>query len=282
MDSYYQNPNNQNNESSQDNFLDYYLQETGTLNTTNNTNQEKIKKDEPKKDPPSPRSYNIEDIIPFDHPFGEENTISQTNTEKPKLFDTKEPTSEAKSTSNLNNTEQQAVLLIQNIEENLNQLRQLLNNNSNNTLFKNSLPQNSPQEQEEPQQGEKIIIGHFDGEKMIGSDGKPYSVPANYASKSKLIDGDELKLTIKSSGAFVYKQTKPAEKNIITGTLSKRPEGGYALITKNNKYRLIKASITYYNGIPGDQITAFIPKNKKTTWAAVDNIIKQQTHGNFI
>ena len=31
---------------------------------------------------------------------------------------------------------------------------------------------------------------------MIGPDGKNYPVPANYASKSKLIEGDILKLTI--------------------------------------------------------------------------------------
>ena len=43
----------------------------------------------------------------------------------------------------------------------------------------------------------KIIEGVFDGQNMIGPDKKTYSVPANYASKSKLIPGDVLKLTIK-------------------------------------------------------------------------------------
>ena len=33
----------------------------------------------------------------------------------------------------------------------------------------------------------KIIEGVFDGQVMIGPDGKNYPVPANYASKSKLV-----------------------------------------------------------------------------------------------
>ena len=36
----------------------------------------------------------------------------------------------------------------------------------------------------------KIIEGIFDGQIMIGPDGKNYPVPANYASKSKLVEGD--------------------------------------------------------------------------------------------
>ncbi|HET7320113.1 MAG TPA: hypothetical protein VFI84_00835, partial [Candidatus Saccharimonadales bacterium] len=42
----------------------------------------------------------------------------------------------------------------------------------------------------------KVIEGVFDGQNMVGSDGKTYPVPANYASKSKLVQGDILKLTI--------------------------------------------------------------------------------------
>ena len=45
----------------------------------------------------------------------------------------------------------------------------------------------------------KIIEGVFDGQNMVGSDGKTYPVPANYASKSKLVQGDILKLTIADS-----------------------------------------------------------------------------------
>ena len=33
----------------------------------------------------------------------------------------------------------------------------------------------------------KVVEGVFDGQKMTGPDGKEYPVPANYASKSKLV-----------------------------------------------------------------------------------------------
>src|SRR5471030_2263459 len=39
-----------------------------------------------------------------------------------------------------------------------------------------------------------VIEGTFDGQIMIATDGKQYPVPANYASKSKLVEGDVLKL----------------------------------------------------------------------------------------
>ena len=35
-----------------------------------------------------------------------------------------------------------------------------------------------------------VVEGTFDGQIMIGIDGKQYPVPANYASKSKLVEGD--------------------------------------------------------------------------------------------
>src|SRR5664279_1973848 len=50
----------------------------------------------------------------------------------------------------------------------------------------------------------KIIEGVFDGQNMVGSDAKTYPVPANYASKSKLVQGDILKLTIADDGSFLY------------------------------------------------------------------------------
>ena len=49
----------------------------------------------------------------------------------------------------------------------------------------------------------KIIEGVFDGQNMVGSDGKTYPVPANYASKSKLVQGDILKLTISDDGPCI-------------------------------------------------------------------------------
>src|SRR3990167_6237991 len=66
----------------------------------------------------------------------------------------------------------------------------------------------------------QIIEGLFDGQNMLGPDGKRYSVPANYASKSKLVEGDGLKLTITEDGSFVFKQIGPVDRMRLVGTLT--------------------------------------------------------------
>ena len=275
-------PNNFDNHEN-DSFLDFYLEATGQNippKKTEGQPEKEITEQKNHENEPKPHPPNIEDIIPFDPVFNEE--LFQTTKPTAPKENATEPNLPIKQKENPLSPKKDAFDLIINIENNLNQLKQLLANNNNLKIQCNQTDLSEPPRDKNQETGEKIILGTFDGEKMVGSDGKPYSIPANYASKSKLVEGDELKLIIKHNGAFIYKQTSRADRVIITGSLAKRKEGGYELITKNNRYRLIKASITFYNGIPGDQISAFIPKNKPSSWAAVDNIIKQYTHGNTI
>src|SRR3954467_9778395 len=70
-------------------------------------------------------------------------------------------------------------------------------------------------------EGGKVVEGVFDGQNMIGPDSKQYPVPANYASKSKLVEGDVLKLTIWDDGSFVYKQIGPVDRIKVLADLSK-------------------------------------------------------------
>ncbi|MBI5221438.1 MAG: hypothetical protein HY979_01390 [Candidatus Magasanikbacteria bacterium] len=122
---------------------------------------------------------------------------------------------------------------------------------------------------------QRVIEGVFNGEKMIGSDGAEYVVPANYASKSKLVEGDILKLSIGSNGSFIYKQIGPTERKQLVTTLAKNEGNGqwYAVVG-NNRWKLLTASVTYFHGLPGDEIVILIPKDGKSNWAAVENIIK--------
>lgn len=124
----------------------------------------------------------------------------------------------------------------------------------------------------ESEEGGHIIEGVFDGQKMIGPDKKVYSVPPNYASKSKLIPGDILKLTIKPDGAFVYKQIAPIDRKRIKGTLVYE-EGEYSVLAEGKIYRVLLASVTYFKGNLGDEITLIIPVNQESEWGAIENVI---------
>ncbi len=116
----------------------------------------------------------------------------------------------------------------------------------------------------------KIIEGVFDGQVMIGPDGKNYPVPANYASKSKLVEGDMLKLTITEDGGFIYKQIGPTERKQIIGTLVQH-DGAYYVEANGREYRILLASVTYFRINVGDQVTIIVPAdNPDATWAAVE------------
>ncbi|HYG83825.1 MAG TPA: hypothetical protein VD907_03035 [Verrucomicrobiae bacterium] len=116
----------------------------------------------------------------------------------------------------------------------------------------------------------KIIEGVFDGQAMIGPDGKTYPVPANYASKSKLVEGDILKLTIADDGSFIYKQIGPVPRRQIIGTLVQH-DGAYYVEANGREYRILLASVTYFKASIGDQVTIIIPEdNPEATWAAVE------------
>lgn len=116
----------------------------------------------------------------------------------------------------------------------------------------------------------KVIEGVFDGQIMIGPDGKSYPVPANYASKSKLIEGDILKLTIADDGGFIYKQIGPVARRQIIGTLVQH-DGAYFVEAGGREYRVLLASVTYFKAKTGDQISIIVPEdNREAEWAAIE------------
>ncbi|MCC7431915.1 hypothetical protein IT412_00140 [Candidatus Peregrinibacteria bacterium] len=117
-----------------------------------------------------------------------------------------------------------------------------------------------------------IIEGAFDGQNMIGPDGKVYSVPANYASKSKLVPGDILKLTITDDGSFVYKQIGPVERKKIVGTLT-YDDGQYRVVASAKSYKVLLASVTYFKAEIGDKVTIIVPETEDTDWAAIENVL---------
>jgi len=122
----------------------------------------------------------------------------------------------------------------------------------------------------------KIIEGVFDGQQMVGPDGKRYSIPANYCSKSKLVEGDILKLIVKPDGSFIYKQIGPIERKRLKGVLSKDPvTGEFEAYASGREYKVLKAAVTYFHGDDDDEIVILVPEDGDSVWAAVENIISK-------
>ncbi|MBD3311441.1 MAG: hypothetical protein GF349_03020 [Candidatus Magasanikbacteria bacterium] len=146
------------------------------------------------------------------------------------------------------------------------------------TLDKNTISENTSSNKTDPDEkilesGERIVEGVFDGEKMIGPDGKEYSVPPNYASKSKLVEGDMMKLTITNNGSFIYKQIGPVERDRLVGEIVALENDEYSALCEGKTYKILTASVTFYKGKSGDEVVLLVPKDGSSNWAAVENII---------
>jgi hypothetical protein len=120
-----------------------------------------------------------------------------------------------------------------------------------------------------------IIEGNFDGQIMIGTDGKQYPVPANYASKSKLVEGDMLKLTITPDGSFIYKQIGPIERKHALGVVSQDESGNFRILAEGKPYRVLLASITYFRAEPGDEVAIVMPRDIDSSWASIENVLQK-------
>jgi hypothetical protein len=117
---------------------------------------------------------------------------------------------------------------------------------------------------------------------MIGPDKKQYPVPANYASKSKLVEGDVLKLTISDDGSFIYKQIGPIERKKMLGVLLVDEKGDFKVLAEGKPYKVLLASLTYFKAEAGDEVTIVVPQGQETDWAAVENVIKKGAGSNRV
>lgn len=120
-----------------------------------------------------------------------------------------------------------------------------------------------------------VVQGTFDGQFMHGTDGKQYPVPANYASKSKLVEGDMLKLTITPDGSFIYKQVGPVERRHVIGIVTQDERGGYLIAAEGRAYRVLFASVTYFKLEPGDEVAVLLPRDLQATYAAIEHVLQK-------
>jgi hypothetical protein len=118
----------------------------------------------------------------------------------------------------------------------------------------------------------RMIEGIFDGQNMVDSAGQSYPVPANYASKSKLVEGDGMKLTITDEGKFIYKQIAPTERRTTKGVLIQE-DGQYKVLAEGKAFRVLLASVTFYRAEVGDQVTVLLPAEGEAAWAAIEAVL---------
>lgn len=119
-----------------------------------------------------------------------------------------------------------------------------------------------------------IILGIFDGENMTDANGILHFIPPNYISKSKLVEGDELKLNIYNDGAFIFKQINPVArkrlKGVVTDDMKVNAEG--------NDYRINYSSLTFFHAKPGNEAVILVPANGLAIWAALENIVRDEEY----
>ena len=121
----------------------------------------------------------------------------------------------------------------------------------------------------------KIIEWVFTWEEMLWSDWNNYPVPVNYASKSKLVQWDKLKLTIAPNWKMLYKQIAPIEREIKTWLLIKE-QGKYNVTADGKTYDVLTAAVTHFKWEVWDNITVLVPAWKEASFAAIEAIIPKE------
>lgn len=121
----------------------------------------------------------------------------------------------------------------------------------------------------------KIIEWVFTGEEMLGSDSNKYPVPVNYASKSKLVQWDKLKLTIAPNGKMLYKQIAPIEREIKSGLLVKEA-WKYQVTSDWQTYDVLTAAVTHFKWEIWDHISIIVPAWKEASFAAIEAVLPKE------
>ena len=122
------------------------------------------------------------------------------------------------------------------------------------------------------------IIGKFDGTYLVTDDGKKFQVPENYASKSKLVFGDTLKMIEDVSGGMAtFKQIERVARATLTGVLVKK-DGKFVAVTSDGSHSLIAAAVSFHHGVEGDEVKVIVPEDgRNCAFAALDEIPSRDT-----
>ena len=136
----------------------------------------------------------------------------------------------------------------------------------------------------------EVTEGVFNGLNMIGADGQEHAVPPNYASKSKLVEGDLMNVRLAPDGRRIFKQIQMIERVRMAGQLGFNEAGReWYAECDGRQYKILTASITFYHAQAGDIAYFLVPKSGESTWGAMDGInikfqssnVKSNPNGQF-
>jgi hypothetical protein len=129
----------------------------------------------------------------------------------------------------------------------------------------------------------EFVEGYFDGENMIGDNGKVYTVPQNYASKSQLVVGDKMKWSMIKDGFDGYKEvfklTQPVLREKVIGKFVVEGNNYGAMVDGYpTMVKILKASATFAMknlGLAiGGKVALYVPKaGSSANWGAFINVV---------
>lgn len=103
------------------------------------------------------------------------------------------------------------------------------------------------------------IVGVFDGKDLVTESGERLEVPVNYASKSKIVFGDTLKM-VEDDGKKLFKQIERVKRLTKTGIISKQG-GEMVVVTGDGTYKILQVAVEFYKLTEGGQVQVLVPEN---------------------
>ncbi len=119
------------------------------------------------------------------------------------------------------------------------------------------------------------IEGSFDGQFLVSATGQKVEVPANYASKSRILYGDMVK-AYKENGEQKFKVTTKQPRKKIKALTVKR-EGKWFVVTGLGSYKIADATADFNNLQVNQEVNVLVPDtNTMVPFAAFDELVSAE------
>lgn len=122
-------------------------------------------------------------------------------------------------------------------------------------------------------------LGAFNGTHMVTPEGKKYEVNPNYAAKSLLVSGDNLKMVEGEEGVLLFKQVSKVARKQLEGILNKK-EGKWYALTDAGSYRILDVAVEFRAGEVNDEVSVLVPaEDPNSEFAALEKMTKEKEEG---